>query len=369
MQSIFEGLYSTNKQSSKRGHNKFEVLSCNPGAEKDKILTESCLDKPQIKRLKLLWNKRHPDHPIKSSKIKDIYDELKQNLNGSCSNEQCWVGQLVKDSDKKQELLEQTFAPSAPKSWISNINEWLSSVDITRVMKQYEDEHPDFKFIGPSPIDFNEMIGNNECVWPELCNISIKELLRSGKTKIGFVFNTDPHYKSGSHWISMYMDIGQGKNDQNRLKKELCKHEYFYHKGSSKRLTRNKNKTSKIYNSKRKSNKRQDKTNKITHNTMKKGLLFFFDSNGTKIPNELAELTAKLVRDCAKNNIELKVCSNEGFRHQMTNTECGMYSLYFIISLLTNKRSFSYFKTRRIPDKVVESLRRKYFNISERVIF
>lgn len=102
---------------------------------------------------------------------------------------------------------------------------------------------------------------------------------------------------------------------------------------------------------------------------MKKGLLFFFDSNGTKIPNELAELTAKLVRDCAKNNIELKVCSNEGFRHQMTNTECGMYSLYFIISLLTNKRSFSYFKTKRIPDKVVESLRRKYFNISERVIF
>ena len=32
----------------------------------------------------------------------------------------------------------QSFAPEAPKSWNKNPNEWLSSTDILKVMKQYE---------------------------------------------------------------------------------------------------------------------------------------------------------------------------------------------------------------------------------------
>ena len=33
-------------------------------------------------------------------------------------------------------------------------------------------------------------------------------------------------------------------------------------------------------------------------------------------------------------NIKIKTMSNENMRHQNGNTECGMYCLYFIISLL-----------------------------------
>ena len=46
----------------------------------------------------------------------------------------------------------------------------------------------------------------------------------------------------------------------------------------------------------------------------------------------------------------------------MRNTECGMYCLYFIISLLSNKHDFNYFNTKRIPDKHVEEFRNIYFN-------
>ena len=34
-----------------------------------------------------------------------------------------------------------------------------------------------------------------------------EEYLDKGKTKIGLVFNTDPHYKDGSHWIALFIDI------------------------------------------------------------------------------------------------------------------------------------------------------------------
>jgi hypothetical protein len=46
--------------------------------------------------------------------------------------------------------------------------------------------------------------------------------------------------------------------------------------------------------------------------------------------------------------------------HQKTNTECGMYVLYIIISLL-KKDTYPNFK-KIIPDSKVESLRKILFN-------
>ena len=140
------------------------------------------------------------------------------------------------------------------------------------------------------------------CVFPEICNFNSKNLKDSGKTKIGFIFNTDPHYKSGSHWIAMYLDLN-------------------------------------------------------------KKVLFYFDSNGDVIPEELNALKLKIIEQCKNIGIKIKFMSNEGFRHQEGNTECGMYCLYFIISLLTEKHNFKYFKTRKIRDKEVEKMRNIYFNI------
>jgi hypothetical protein len=55
---------------------------------------------------------------------------------------------------------------------------------------------------------------------------------------------------------------------------------------------------------------------------------------------------------------------NMKVRHQYGKSECGMYCLYFIITLLeeTNKPEKFLNKKIRIPDKEMEKYRDIYFN-------
>ena len=69
----------------------------------------------------------------------------------------------------------------------------------------------------------------------------------------------------------------------------------------------------------------------------------------------------KIYNQCKeKCEMNIKLDSNHPLVHQHTDTECGMYCLYFIVSLLKNKHNFHYFKKKRIPDKHVENFRQIY---------
>ena len=59
--------------------------------------------------------------------------------------------------------------------------------------------------------------------------------------------------------------------------------------------------------------------------------------------------------------IDFKVHINKR-EHQKTDSECGMYSLYFIIQMLKDK-DVTYFLENNIPDEEVFELRNKYFNM------
>jgi len=48
--------------------------------------------------------------------------------------------------------------------------------------------------------------------------------------------------------------------------------------------------------------------------------------------------------------------------HQYKNTECGVYSLYFIISMLKESKSYNFFKIKKIKDDKIHKYRRKFFN-------
>ena len=74
---------------------------------------------------------------------------------------------------EKKQIDVETYAPDHPNTWEENLTEWLSNYDILNVLKQY---FIDFKFIGPTPIDFASR-ENGTRIWPELCNIDIKKLL------------------------------------------------------------------------------------------------------------------------------------------------------------------------------------------------
>lgn len=73
---------------------------------------------------------------------------------------------------------------------------WISSIDIQKVMEQYEKKYPSFLFLGAVPIDFHT-------IYPQIGNLRIN---KTKQNKIGIIFNTDESYKSGQHWISLFID-------------------------------------------------------------------------------------------------------------------------------------------------------------------
>ena len=274
-------------------------LRCSPKTA-DKGYT--CLEDETLYKLKDLWNARHPEEKIESNDSKDIWNALNANLKNVCNKESCWLKQKFVDGKLNKELKE-SYAPVSPKEWSKNPNEWLSSVDILDVMKQYESKYKCFDFIGPSPIDFDTHKLYGECVWEELCHFNVEEEIKNGRFKIGIIFNLDPHYKGGSHWVSMFINI-------------------------------------------------------------KKGEIFFFDSAGDKAPRQVMKLANRIIKQGKQLKIPIafKFDQNHPVEHQYGDTECGIYSLYFIAHMLEDRHDSTYFKTHKLNDKYMEQFRKVYFN-------
>ena len=284
-------------------HIELEKVNCSPKS-KNEINDFSCYSNKSLYKLRDLWNARHPDAKIISNTPKEIHEQISKHLSSICNKESCWLKQKSQfgkiDSD-----ITDSFAPESPPEWKKNPNTWLSSVDIMNVMKQYEKAYKCFDFIGPSPIDFDTKKIYGECVWEELCKFSLKEQLKSGKTKIGIIFNTDPHNKPGEHWISMFINI-------------------------------------------------------------KKNIIYFFNSTGDAPPKQIMDLVDRII-DEGRNlipAINFEFDTNEGTEHQYGDTECGMYSLFFIVHMLEDKLTTNYLKTHILKDKYMEKFRKIYFNES-----
>jgi len=276
-------------------------LRCSP-KDKSKINDFSCYTDKSLYKLRDLWNARHPDVVIETNNTKEIHSLLTKYLNKVCNKESCWLKQQFA-SENANELLVDSFAPESPHEWKRNPNEWLSSLEISAVMKQYEKAYKCYEFIGPTPIDFDKTKIYGECVWEELCHLNLEQLIKNGKTKIGIIFNTDPHNKPGQHWISMFINI-------------------------------------------------------------KTATIFFFDSVGDKAPKEILKLVKRIKKQGQLLNpkINFKFDQNYPVEHQYGDTECGIYSIFFIVHLLEDKLSGHYFKTHILKDEYMESFRKIYFN-------
>ena len=278
-------------------------INCSP-KPKNKLNNFSCYSNDDLIKLRDHWNARHPDVKIISNSPKEIHKKLSEYLKNICNNEACWLKQKSVFGKLESDLAD-SFAPESPEEWKKNPNEWLSSTDIIKVMKQYEKAYKCFDFIGPSPIDFDTRKLYGECVWEELCNFNLHNMIKKGKTKIGIIFNTDPHNKPGQHWISMFINI-------------------------------------------------------------KKGVIFFFDSTGDDAPPEVKKLINRIRKQGLAMNppINFKVDSNKGIEHQYGNTECGVYSIFFIVHMLEDKVTENYLKTHILKDEYMQEFRHIYFNDS-----
>jgi len=280
---------------------KLNKVNCSP-KDKKEIKNYTCYTDKALFKLRERWNLRHPDVKILTNDPKEIHKLLANYLRNVCNKESCWLKQK-EEFGQLDENFKDSFAPESPSEWKKNPNEWLTSLDIMRVMNQYEKAYKCFDFIGPSPIDFDKKKLYGECVWEELCNFNLEDQIKKGKTKIGIIFNTDPHNKPGEHWISMFINI-------------------------------------------------------------KKATIFFFDSVGNTAPIQIKKFVEKIKNQGKQLNrkINFKYDENHPVEHQRGNTECGVYSIYFIVHMLEDKFVEEYLKKHILEDKYMEKFRNIYFN-------
>jgi hypothetical protein len=290
---------------------KTNKMNCSPMVDGETPTKETCYTKDILMKIKAAYNeKRDTNDQITTYDPNEIWHELKRRLT-HCPKEDCWLKEL-KDDQMRKDIDELVFAPDQPPEWKSNPDEWLSNFDIEKVLKQYEKKHKDFKLFGPSAIDYDTILSDGKCVWEDLCKFSLQSLINRGKTKFGISFNLDKHHQPGSHWVSLFVDV-------------------------------------------------------------KHALIFFYDSALNPMPSHIDRLKNDIIKQGKEltKPIQFKFIQNT-HAHQRSNTECGMYSLFFIITFLTGKTEFKknmtmvdkckLFTKRTIPDKYVPKFRDLYFN-------
>lgn len=255
--------------------------NCSPATKKH--IPGSCLSGKAIHQMKTKFNKTHKQK-IQTQRNKDIIRELATQL--SCSRESCVA--------EKMGLGTDMYAPKMPRSWLSNSNEWLSSLEFIDIFKGYKKAHPEFLFLGPAASDYEHKM-NGQCEINDLCTLDVRKLPK-GITKIGIVFNLDKHDEPGSHWVSMYISV-------------------------------------------------------------KKKKVFYFDSAGSKILPSIYALYKQIhAQDPAYQYVD-----NYPLIHQYGNSECGMYSIFFLIIMLDTE-NYSYFTKKRWRDSSMNALRKRLFN-------
>jgi hypothetical protein len=271
------------------------------------VSDESCFTIDALRKIASKWNEGHKDRKIEfsdSTTGKTLWSFINNMMKSKCNNEVCWMKQdFIKNSTLARELLKN-FKPFMPKTWSENPREWLNTIDIRDVMNQYEIKYPSFEFIGPVPMDFDKKLSFGECVVDELCKISLENLKKKGKSKLGVIFNLDKHTQAGSHWVAMNCNMENG---------EIC----------------------------------------------------YWDSYGLKPNKEVVVLMNRLKEQGDKlkdknNNIKMKIKINQN-RHQYKNSECGMYCIYFITSLLDGK-TFETIVQTIIDDDTMNGKRNDFYN-------
>ena len=226
-----------------------------------------------------------------------LVHELQERFERNCESQKCWSHQDFASklsNSARTELEKYTFRPDSPNGKFT----WLSNENIDQVMEQYEKLYPDFKFFGAVPMDFADLdLPINKANYAELYKKGIK--------KFGIIFNLDEHYKSGSHWTSMYFNCETPG-------------------------------------------------------------LFYWDSTGTGPELRTRRLMRKQCRALQKiRNIPLKdirIEYNE-IQHQKENTECGVYSINFLIRMARGD-DFNTIIKNVISDRQINKCRGVYFDKS-----
>jgi hypothetical protein len=292
-------------------------------APSKKYENNSCFSLDSLKIIANEYNKTNQDKINISNNKKELVNQLKDKFSSSCSTQTCWLRTNIVKNIENDEIHKNTFRPEGPKSKYG----WLSTTNINEVIDQYHKLHDEFLFLGTVPYDFQEI--------PELGlnNYNFEKIYNSGKTKLGLVINLDESHQRGSHWVSLYTDLKKnkiyffdsvGKPPRRKIKKFINKITNFLYK--------------KKYNSQINVGNVVSDINKLGDKQLKQKYL-------NKFSKKLEDF------DIRFNNIQ----------HQFKNSECGVYSINFILRLVKDE-SFDEIINNVTKDDKMNECRQTYFN-------
>ena len=319
--------------------------NCHPQVLGKTVSPNSCMTPLMLEKIKKTYNHAHAANSGKhiiSTDAVGIYHELKKKH--LCESERCMIKKALgnKHSHLYDQMMKEMEAPEHPDDWKKNPNEWLSNVDIDLVMEQYEKTYPEFLFLGPTSINFDERSSDGGCVGPDkICHLTLAKLMamKPLKRKVGMVFNLSRNDQPGSHWVSLFLHLpevasGHERDGVGGLGLESGVEETEM--GGLRRDARMGLEMAQIKGCKALlDNKHSVSWNENTP------YAFFFDSGGADAPQEVLTMICRFYREWEgmKPVGALSMQYDDNHRtkaeHQMGGTECGMYSLFFIITMLT----------------------------------
>lgn len=185
---------------------------------------------------------------------------------------------------------------------------------INTKLSLFKPPKPDGKYTWLSTVDINDIMKQYEQKFPEFTffgavpidfnnfisefsNFNLKRFSQN-KKKLGVVFNLDPSNEPGIHWVALFLDL----NDNT-----LC----------------------------------------------------FFDSVGDKPVKEINNFIKKIISQGKEMNKTIKLIINNN-EHQLKDSECGVYCLYFIINRLKGK-SCNEINSKIIRDEQMNKYRDIFF--------
>lgn len=287
---------------------------CAPGK---KFKDGSCFTLKSLQKIANQYNKKYDNKINITDNKEDLVKQLEKKIT-KCDTQSCWLRQNFIQELENDEINNNTLRPKGP----TKKYEWLSTTNINQVVNQYQKANSKFIFMGAVPYDWDDLpiLG--------LRNLDFADLEKNGKEKIGIVFNLDKHNQPGSHWVALYTDL-------------KAKQVYFFDSFAVPPGKRIKKFITKVvkYIYKRDNNKTL-KVNSIL-NHLKKNKQKYHSSN--------------------LKNIDLRYNT---IQHQFGNSECGVYSINFIIRLAQGE-SFDNITTNITKDDEMNECRKEYFrNVS-----
>jgi hypothetical protein len=295
------------KKVRKKGHRTFRKEHC---SLKNCDRNDSCLDNSLLLKVGNILNEYHKSDIDTSNSRKMLHKQISDKISqiSNCESEKCWltVQEIIRHlSPEELRLFKKSFKPQMPASWKKDPDEWLSTSNLDDVLKQLVDKYPKFHSYGALPMDFEEKEkDDNSCISGDLCNIDLREHFRNQKHNIGVVFNLDDHDEPGSHWTAMYVEL------------EPC--------------------------------------------CRKQPSAYYFDSVGSKPTKEVHKLVTKLKEQYKSiKDEELEFLYND-IPHQKKDTECGIYCLHFLETMLKGTDFDDYIQNER-GDEYMQKFRSYFF--------